>query len=959
MPELRFVGTGLHECPPKSSKGDYYEAEFTLQQDDIMKLTKFYRSVDYSGRVKDYYNNIYLRKYKLKMWFCQNDLSEDGTVELSSTIDIDHTFIPIVDPDPDRPVSEKDFSERGSSYLHCGFTATGLESFRSGHSGNKQSGNAFQWAGTDSGEDGGVAIPAAIAIGLLGTGAAVAAGAAASGAVAAGAGGASGAAAGTDGGESGEDERKKKRYKMYIQKDFGDAIRKGADPVTVRARIAEVSEDGTERDRNDLTARINSVSGDGMEIHRAASAGRYCEADVSIPEDYEGETADITFTFEGEGGSFNNTVRFRAVGEPKIMFLDKDDAAGRGICEIDAIFGDGFTYVRRFRLEDAVTFPAADAFSAKGPEDIALSFETTETPGIYSVSIANKTSEPDGNDPHWNIFNKKERRAITISVTAEGEREPTTCDVYVSLYPAGISVESRNLQVDDKQPDVRYVVARSYEKDEGSYGGLDSKWQSSEIKFNLAVMENDGAVVNPENADFEAQKIKGANSLTEAIVEKYKYKEKTNKIGDQNVYYFEPNSTLYEDAPGFEGSRMMILLPVSFRYNGKTVDADVQIRLKGIEMDPMEKWEREYEKLRERIQTFSFEEDKEYWLQQLESLAIEPRADVKELRLASKYLVGKYMRYWTRQGEAHMRDVAFYDFMISTLEWTKFFGDCAFSLLISVYAGPLADAVISPAKDFFVGALGEIIAADKFTLDTFDKFEFSKNLAAAGDNILANSISFANYKTALATLGGYFVYSAFKNYIVKWNEEGVSDMWGALVGAFSDMTINVIKIGASALLGKWMSSSDTFQKKIAPTFDKYFKQTYFSNFQAQYNRWQQLYGELALKGASDTATIALSDVLDKYVSELVGEGAGWVSEQIDDLVDAGGFSLRDGSVCYSVVLNFSEDSKCKITIDILKALNYVTCPLTSFLIDLIFGSNMPAAAAPIEIPQDPPLPEDK
>ena len=163
-----------------------------------------------------------------------------------------------------------------------------------------------------------------------------------------------------------------------------------------------------------------------------------------------------------------------------------------------------------------------------------------------------------------------------------------------------------------------------------------------------------------------------------------------------------------------------------------------------------------------------------------------------------------------------MRDVEFYNILVSTLEWAKFFGDCAFSLLITVYAGPLADAIISPAKDFFVGAIGEIIAADKFTLDTFDNFEFSKNLAAAGDNIIGNSISFTNYKTALATLGGYFVYASFKNYIVKWNEEGVSDMWGALVSGFSDMTTNCIKSGASKLLGKWMEKSDVFRQKISP-----------------------------------------------------------------------------------------------------------------------------------------------
>ena len=816
-----------------------------------------------------------------------------------------------------------------------------------------------QNADTNSGEDSGVDIPTAIvvgAVGLLGAGAATVAGVTAAGSAAA---GAAGSSVGTDGGEIGEDERKKKSYKMYIQKDFGDAIRKGANPVAVRARIAEVSEDGTEHDRNDLTAQINYVSGGGMEIHRAAIVGRYCEALVGIPKDYEGETADITFTFTGEGGSFNNTVRFRAIGDPKILFLDENGVYSGGTCRLDAIFGDGFTYTRRLWLKDAVTFPAPDAFSVSEASDFDLSFEETETPGVYDVQITNRTSDPGGSDPHWDIFNKKEERELTVSVMVEGETEPTNGYVNVTLYPEGISVESEELQVDDRQPDVRYVSVRSYEKEKGTYGGLDSKWRSSDIKFTFAVMEAEGAVINPPNAELEVQSLKGADENMDIIAQKYKYSEDIIKNGDRYTYYFEPNTTLYEGGFGVEGFKMLMLLPVSFSYNGETISAEVPLRLRGIPMDPMEEWNKEYEKLKERIQKFSFEEDKEYWIEKLDSLALEPPVSIEELRLVSKCLVRKYMNYWTRQRNADMRDVKFYDFMVSSLEWAKFFGDCAFSLLINIYAGPLADAVLSPAKDFFAGAVGEIIAADQFTLDTFDNFEFSKNLAAAGDNIFGNAINLTNYKTALATLGGYFVYASFKNYIVKWNEEGVSDIWGALVGGFSDMTVNVVKAGAGNLLGKWIEKSDIFRQKIAPFITKYIKETQFPNFQAQYNRWQELYGDLALKGADEAATLALTEILNKYLTELVGVGAGKVSEMIDDVVDVDGFIVYEKRFYFSTTISLG-NRKFKVMLDILKMLETfgtIMCPLGAYLINLIFGT-LPAAPAPINVPKDPPLPEE-
>ncbi len=820
-----------------------------------------------------------------------------------------------------------------------------------------------QNADKNSGEDSGVNIPAAIvvgSVGVLGAGAATVAGAAAAGAAAAGsaAAGAAGSSVGTDGGEIGEDERRKKRYKMYIQKDFGNSIRKGANPVAVRARIAEVSEDGTERDRNDLTAQINYVNGSGIEIHRGVYAGRYCEAVVSIPKDYEGDTADITFSFTGEGGTFNNTVRFRAIGEPDILFADDNGAYSNSSCCLNAIFGDGFTYTRRFWLKDAVTLPSPDAFSVSGANDFDISFETTETQGVYALKITNKTSDPGRNDPYWDIFNKKDRRDITFSVMVEGEAEPTEGYVDVTLYPERISVESRVLQTDNSQPNLRYVSVRSYEKEKGTYGGLDSKWQSSDIKFNLAVMEAEGAVINPPNLEIEVQNLKGADENMDVIARKYKYSEDIMQNGDQYTYYFEPNTTLYEGGYGVQGFKMMMLLPVSISYNGQTFTADVPLRLRGIPMDPMEEWDKEYEKLKERIRKFSFEEDKEYWIQKLDDLALEPRVSIEELRLVSKCLVRRYMTYWTRQRNADMRDVKFYDFMVSSLEWAKFFGDCAFSLLVTVYAGPLADAVISPAKDFFVGAIGEIIAADKFTLETFDNFEFSKNVAAAGDNIFGNAISFTNYKKALATLGCYFVYASFKNYMVKWNEEGVSDLWGALVGGFSDMTVNVVKTGASKLLGKWIEKSDIFRTKISPFITNYFKETQFPNFQAQYNRWQELYGELALKGANEAASLALTDILDKYVTELVGVGAGKVSEMIDEAVDVDGFITYEGRFYFSTTITLGS-KKFKVMLDILKMLETfgtLMCPLGTYLIKTIFG-DPPAAPAPINVPKDPPLPE--
>lgn len=156
-----------------------------------------------------------------------------------------------------------------------------------------------------------------------------------------------------------------------------------------------------------------------------------------------------------------------------------------------------------------------------------------------------------------------------------------------------------------------------------------------------------------------------------------------------------------------------------------------------------------------------------------------------------------------------------------------------------------------------------------------------------------------------------------------------------------------------------MEKSDVFRQKITPFITKYFKETQFPNLQAQYNRWLELYGELALEGANEAASLALTDILDKYVTELVGIGVGKVLEMIDDVADVDGFIMHERRFYFSTTITLG-GRKFRIMLDILKMLETfatLACPLGAYLINLIFG-NLPAAATTISIPKDPPLPEE-
>jgi hypothetical protein len=334
----------------------------------------------------------------------------------------------------------------------------------------KEEEGVIQRAEDTPGEDGGVSVPAAIVIGVLSTGAA------AIGAAAAGSG----------------DGKKNKSYKMYVQKDFGDAIWRGKEPVVVRARMAE-SEGGVERDRDDLTMMI-SAKGDGLTVHGTTVIGRYLEARVSAPADGRESDGKLIFAFNGEGGTFTNTVVFRLVDGPSIKFTEEDPpGSGRmvlhdNVVGIDAIPGDGFTYTEQFWIMDAMTQPAVSDITAENADGFSVTFEATQDPYLFKMHVKNDTPAEKNDD----VFERPKDSRFVIRVRLKEEKEPLEGHVTVTLHPEGITVKS---DMEGKKKEIKYVRVQAYEKEYA--GDLDRKWQVSEIQMFLAVMGNDRAVIDP------------------------------------------------------------------------------------------------------------------------------------------------------------------------------------------------------------------------------------------------------------------------------------------------------------------------------------------------------------------------------------------------------------------------------------------------------------------------------
>ncbi len=274
-----------------------------------------------------------------------------------------------------------------------------------------------QAAQENPGEDAGVTVPLAIVIGVVAAAAAI-------GAVAA---------------ASGTGEKRTSSYKMYVQKDFGDAMNKGAKtPSVIRARMAEIDPSGVERERIDLTKKI-TASADGMTIHSTAFVGKYLEARVSIPKDSEKHSASITFTFTGEGGYFRNTVVFRIVGDPWIAF-PRDTEEGKWDLnypenEVDLIKGLGGRERLRFTIIDAVEEPVEIRFSESEGLVITSEKDTGLSYTYYAVIENNTPLMKKESD----IFAEEEKRKITVWTKFSDGQE--IAGVFTAnLWPDGLSV---------------------------------------------------------------------------------------------------------------------------------------------------------------------------------------------------------------------------------------------------------------------------------------------------------------------------------------------------------------------------------------------------------------------------------------------------------------------------------------------------------------------------------------
>lgn len=525
------------------------------------------------------------------------------------------------------------------------------------------------------GETQGSPIPAIIAVGVVAAGVAAVAGA---------------AAAGKSGGDQ---SRQAPTFAMKIFKEFGDVIRPG-DTVTVYARIVEIV-GGAENDRPDLTERITAF-GEGMTVQGTGMHNSYFGAKVTIPKDYPQATANLVFCFTGVGGVFKDTVIFRVLGEPRIVF-PADMGDGRwNLSEdnstVQLIAGLGGRDKLRFVIVDADEEPTDISFSqskglAIGHEpDGKLSF-------TYFAIIDNNT---DLIEKGGGIFADKENREITVeAVFRDGRR--ISSYFTVELYPDGLSVLPNKDSVKDN-----HLIVDTLENPDAKEGY--AKIPPAIFDYMVCFLDEQGktvALLNEPSFSHEDPTDKGRYGLLFSDNFEYRLKH----MGSSGVWLY-PQNTLPELGVPYEASMKIMCDTKDQHFEGElplAVSGERPSRPSSAE------WQKAYAWLQRDVKYFGIPNDPQ--LRLLIRQASEHSAS--ELQHARVYIITAGVVFYERYGDAYRNfDKLMTQYIVIAGSMVKA-GDLALEGILKAKFGgygKLAAKFINPLKNLLATYLGEYLA---------------------------------------------------------------------------------------------------------------------------------------------------------------------------------------------------------------------------------------------------------
>lgn len=652
---------------------------------------------------------------------------------------------------------------------------------------------------TGSGENGGMSTAAKVGVSLGGA-------LATAGALSAASGGKN------KGNKDKKEEEKKKTYLMKVYKDFGDAVKRGADPVRVWARIVEI-EEGAENIRDDLTANI-SASGEGMKVRLIGMQNSWQGAEVSVPADSEAQNATLIFTFTGRGGVMHNRITFRVIGEPEIIYpavsqdgkhWDVNDQNN----QVDMIAGIPVVERLRFVISDATEEPKAIRFEADH-EGFDITYEKDpQWQYTYYACIENRTAPIEKES---GIF--ASIIPVSVRIEAEFKDRHTIWSLFpIRLFPEGLSVQGT---LTDGRLTVNTLPLENPTK------GF-AKIAPTVFSLMLAFPDRNGHAVVAEEPRWTPRELTDDGKYGLMFKGNFRYNIKYQSASEIALY---PENTLPAPNDPYE-----VYMPIAVDTGwteGRDYSADLPMLLFGdeFELPSKAKWNAALERLKRSIRFFGINNDPK--AKQIILHASDHSA--AELENTRYHIVAAGKKFYEEYGEAYQKmDQLFTDYIVIAGSLVKA-GDYAIKVLLikalGKTLGTTAEHIIDPFKNMLFTYIGECIAGTEVSREKLEE-RFMETLLTGVQDAICETIT-GDLKAAPENMGYavavYLMISFTKHY---WgyggSENAKGDVYKSVLAACGDLALEKFKAWISDLISK---GSEKLVKTISNWCGSLFKKSF-------------------------------------------------------------------------------------------------------------------------------------
>jgi hypothetical protein len=506
---------------------------------------------------------------------------------------------------------------------------------------------------TDAAEDAGetdATVPLALIVVLAGVVAAAAA-----------------AGAGSGSSEGSSEESGGSTYKLKFYKEFGNKIKYNDTPVFVYARIMEVNKEGVEIERPDLTQHIEILSEDSfLEIGPNTVAGAYMGASVAAASTTENTTqmpkeGTISVRFNGEGGTFQNNIKFNMVGEAYIEFID-------GKMFVLAMSGQSFEH--EYKLVDFLN--AAEVTVKTWQENCPFDLSIGKNKEGQTVVIA-KDKQPQ--KPIESFF-----ESFNCEIEAKNEKEYARTVFSVVMCYEGL--------LPDFQGAKKEIAGYQNEKEE---------MVETNVLFQVGIW-------NKETNHLEFQKLnevtlecKDENGIYEAIGLEATVDPENHYRESGVMYKFKADKPLPAVNP-VKGS-----LKSSYTLGEREFSNDTEINLVPDKLLYEKNYEKEYQNCLKTINTYMPEPFKSRKLKQLETN--KGKVGLEDLKLFRKGCWSFAEHLIMQEKESYLIESYWYDEAIATAELLVYIGDIAFDVALAPFGGPIAGFLASHVKASLIDAV--------------------------------------------------------------------------------------------------------------------------------------------------------------------------------------------------------------------------------------------------------------